>query len=88
VVWLQPSDSWPNILLAYFSVDSFNHSRENESLMTASQANQTESLNLLFISGSAMKSWLLLGTFHEKQETQKVHIAHPYAKSKTPPFPD
>lgn len=37
------------------------------SLMTASQANQTESLNMfLYISGSAMRSWLLPGPSFSK----------------------
>lgn len=57
--------------------------------MTASQANQTESRNSLFyIFGSAMKSWLLLGTFlfQDKQEIQKLHVRHPMLKTKLPPF--
>lgn len=87
VVWLQSWDSWPNIPLAYFSVDSFHQSRESESWMTTSQANQTESLHSLFvlhISASAMRSWLLLGVFlfQNKEETRKPRRRHPAVKAR------
>lgn len=49
VVWLHPSDSWPNIHLAYFLVDSFNHNRENQSLITASQTNQNRKSQFAFL---------------------------------------
>lgn len=55
--------------------------------MTASQANQTERLDLLFdVSASAMRSWLLLGAFlfQNKQETKKPHLRHPMLKTTSP----
>lgn len=40
VVWPPPSDSWINMPWAYFLADSFSHSQENESFVTASQSKQ------------------------------------------------
>lgn len=77
------SDSWPNISLGYFSVDSFNHSRV---LNDCFPTNQTPSLNTLFcIAGSATRSWLLLGpSFSKTSKRHKSSISTSSATNKIP----
>lgn len=58
--------------------------------MTASQANQAERLNSFFyISGSAVRSWLLLGglSFPKQARDLKAPSGISYAKNNSPCLP-